>query len=109
MLSDPAISMVVTPEELVNSQVSGAQVRSSLAVLADGGHVVVWNSDSQDGSSYGVYAQRYDAAGDKVGGEVRINSYTAGEQNFGQVAALAGGGYVVTWDSVGQDGSGYGV
>jgi Ca2+-binding RTX toxin-like protein len=35
--------------------------------LHDGGFVVSWTSDGQDGSGYGIYAQRYDANGDPAG------------------------------------------
>ena len=36
----------------------------------DGGYVTVWTSESQDGWGYGIYGQRYDAAGVAEGDEV---------------------------------------
>lgn len=41
--------------------------------------------------------------------EYVVNQETSGDQVHPQTAALAGGGYVITWMSDGQDGSGYGV
>ena len=57
----------------------------------------------------GVYAQRYDAAGVPQGGEFRVNTTTAGDQDVAAVAMDADGDFVVAWQSDGQDGSGCGV
>ena len=93
----------------VNSD-NSVEVRAhSVAGLAGGGFVVTWTSDLQDGSVSNVYGQAYNASGTAQGGEFRVNSYTANDQLFPSVAALTGGGFVVTWDSYLQDGSSYGV
>ena len=42
-------------------------------------------------------------------GEFRVNTTTLGDQSQSTVTALSDGGFVVTWTSVGQDGSGCGV
>jgi Ca2+-binding RTX toxin-like protein len=63
---------------------------------------VTWMSYGQDGSGSGVYAQRYDASGNPVGGETHVNTTTASDQRDPSVAALADGGYVVTWSSLGH-------
>jgi Ca2+-binding RTX toxin-like protein len=97
------------PTTPVNTTTANEQGQSAVAGLVGGGYVVTWRSSGQDGSSDGIYAQRFDAAGAKVGGEVLVNTTTAGSQNFAEVAALAGGGYVVTWTSDGQDGSFAGI
>jgi hypothetical protein len=92
----------------VNTYTTGFQYFP--AVTAAGGNfVVVWQSNSQDGSGYGVFGQRYDAAGAALGGEFRVNTYTTGFQLRPAVAADAGGNFVVVWRSGGQDGSGNGV
>ena len=62
--------------------------------------MVTWSSEGQEGGSYpyyGVYQQAYNADGTARGGEVRVNTYTYGNQNSSQIAALADGGWVVTW------------
>ena len=50
-------------EFLVNSYTYSSQQDPSVAATSGGGFVVTWSSNSQEGSSYGVYSQRYDADG----------------------------------------------
>ena len=94
----------------VNSQTTAKQTRSSITGLADGGFVVVWQTDytSQIGWSSEIKQQRYDALGNAVGGETLVNTLTAGDQTKAQVTALASGGYIVTWETSdsAQDGNG---
>ncbi|WP_170565742.1 calcium-binding protein [Ruegeria atlantica] len=93
----------------VNKTAQDSQINPSVNALADGGFVVTWDSDGQDGSGFGVYGQRYAADGSKQGSEFQINTHTKNDQRFASVTALADGGFVVTWNSWGQDGSGFGV
>ncbi|MBB4042129.1 hypothetical protein GGR34_003814 [Microvirga flocculans] len=82
----------------------------AITALADGGYVVTWQSIlGSDGSNWGIYSQRFDAAGAKVGGETLVNTTTAGDQTLPHVAALPDGGYLVTWESRDQDESGSSV
>lgn len=92
---------------LVNTTMADDQRFPSVAALAGGGFVVTWSSLNQDGSGWGVYGQRYTAAGALSDGEFQINSTTADSQLYSAVTALADGGFVVTW--TGPDGSGTGV
>src|SRR5690349_1207315 len=64
----------------VNSYTTDNQFDSSVAMNSAGDFVVAWVSRGQDGSSYGVYAQRYNAAGAPQGTEFRVNTYTPGGQ-----------------------------
>jgi len=73
-----------------------SQSSSSIARLPDGGWVVTWQSYQQDGDGYGIYMQRYSAAGEAVGTETLVNTTTAGAQQAPSVAGLASG-YVVAW------------
>ena len=70
---------------------------------------MAWHSGGQDGSGFGIYGQRYDAGGNTVGSEFRINNETTDNQMFPIVEALPDGGFGVVWQSAGQDGSGSGV
>lgn len=89
----------------VNTTTNSDQGVPSTATLNDGGFVVIWMSDGQDGSDWGIYGQRYDASGVVQDAEFRVNTYTTSYQNDPSVAALTDGGFVVTWTSEGQDGS----
>jgi len=96
-------------ETRVNTDTSSHQSLPSVAMNATGNDVVVWSSSGQDGSGYGVYAQRYNSAGVAQGTEFKVNTYTTGDQISAKVAMDAAGDFVVTWQSTGQDGSGYGL
>jgi methionine-rich copper-binding protein CopC len=105
-----ATGNAVGSETLVNTTTAGDVIpRPAVAALSGGGYVVTWMSDNQDGSGFGVYAQRYDATGNTVGSETLVNTTTASDQLYPSVAALSDGGYVVTWSSSSQDGSGVGI
>jgi hypothetical protein len=99
-------------ETRVNAFTSSSQHTPTIEALAGGGWVVAWTSAGQDGSSNGVYAQRYAADGQKAGVEFRLNTFTENSQEYPTLAALPlaqGGGFVAVWTSFGQDGSSYSV
>lgn len=85
----------------VNTATAGDQGRPDVAVDADGDAVAVWQSRDQDGSSDGVYAQRFTAASAPAGEEFRVNSLTAGPQRDPRVSADDAGDFVVTWTDYG--------
>jgi Ca2+-binding RTX toxin-like protein len=93
----------------VNTDTDGLQFSPSVTALSDGGFVVTWTSDGRDGSSNGIYGQRYDENGNALGEEFQVNTYTDSSQHFPSVTALSDGGFVVTWESLGQDGSEAGI
>jgi hypothetical protein len=92
---------------------TGAHQRlPSVAMDRAGDFVVAWQSVAsgfQDGSDYGIYAQRYDASGTAEGTEFRVNTFTTNRQFLPAVAMDAAGDFVITWTSLGQDSSFYGV
>jgi hypothetical protein len=94
---------------LISTATAFSQEYSTVSVLKDGGWVVTWQSAGQDGSGLGIFGQRFSASGLAVGTEFQVNSYTAADQWWPASAALADGGWVVTWHSEGQDGSDRGV
>ena len=76
-----------------------AQGYSDIAGLADGGWVVTWQSYGEDGDSGGIYARRFNEAGDAVGGQWRVNTHTTDSQDSPAVTALGDGGWLVVWMS----------
>ncbi|MET0085235.1 MAG: immunoglobulin-like domain-containing protein, partial [Sedimenticola sp.] len=88
----------------VSSTTSGTQGDPQVAALDDGGYVVVWEGKGS-GDSKGIFAQRYDADGNEVGGEERINDTTSNTQSDPQVTGLSDGGFAITWTSKNQDGN----
>jgi hypothetical protein len=93
----------------VNTFTAGEQSSSWIAMNRTGDFVVTWSSSGQDGSGFGIFGQRYNAAGVAQGGEFRVNTYTAADQIYATASMTANGNFVVVWESVGQDGDGRGV
>ena len=93
----------------VNTHTVHDQRDPSVASDADGNTVVAWTSEEQDGHHDGIFAQRFDAGGLRLGPEFRVNAYTTGDQANPTVASRPDGSFVVAWASAGQDGSGQGV
>jgi hypothetical protein len=98
-------------EFLINTTTASSQMTASVSMDATGNFVVVWQSNLQDGSGYGVFGQRYDSAGNTLGGEFQINDTTAGSQQKANVAMTATGEFVVAWAGQNQagDGSDYAI
>jgi hypothetical protein len=72
---------------------------ASVSTAGDGSFVTVWQSDDQDGSGWGIYGQRFDNAGNKVGTEFLVNTTTTGSQTEPDVVSFDNGAFVVTWAS----------
>jgi Ca2+-binding RTX toxin-like protein len=80
-------------ETAVNTSTRYEQSNPSVAALAGGGYVIAW----QDVNSGGIMGQRFAGDGSRVGDEFLISTVLSGTQLDASVAALAGGGFVVTW------------
>jgi Ca2+-binding RTX toxin-like protein len=85
----------------VNTNTASFQWRPDVTTLADGGFVVTWDSIGSPGddTSYGISGQRYDANGNRVGGEFTINTFVPGIQTTSSVTADDDGGFTVIWES----------
>ena len=99
-----SLDLVPNLATLLNTSEEDDQRRPELVTLANGDIVAIWGSNWQDGSGRGLYAQRFDAFGAALGAEFRINTPTFADQQNHAVTALDGGGFVVAWESWGQDG-----
>ena len=89
----------MSSEFRVNDVTYFIQDEPDVARLADGGHIVVWRSlYDLDGFASRVVGQRYDAAGDRVGGE-RVLSHGGLEAAYPRVAALDGGGFAIAYEA----------
>lgn len=109
-----ATGKAVGNEFLVNTTTKGDQLDPNVAVDLDGNFTIVWTGEDIDSSgsgsgSDGIFAQRFDLLGNKVGDEFLVNETLAGDQTQSSVAMNSLGESVITWTSAGQDGSGLGV
>jgi len=105
-----ANGVAVRAVQQVNSITLSSYLFSTVtaAGLADGGYVVTWVAPRTADTSLDIYARRFDAEGVACpcGSEKRVNTF-ADSLNLAirtspAVAALADGGYLVTWVSSGQ-------
>lgn len=93
----------------INTYTSGTQADPRVAASANGDFVVVWDSFGQDGMQNGVFAQRFDSIGSRVGTEFRVNTFTTGGQSDPTVA-VDNDGFTIVWESdSNQDGSSSGI
>jgi hypothetical protein len=100
--SDVTFQITLDPSEFqINTYTTDDQQPSSIGSDGNGNFVVVWTSSGQDGSGGGVFGQRYDSAGEALGGEFRVNSYTTSSQGGASVASDAMGNFVVVWSGGG--------
>jgi len=90
-----------------NTYTTGSQTIPAVASASSGDFVVVWASAYQDGSDFGILAQRFASSGARLGSEFRVNTYTTGYQGLPAVSSDPSGRFVVVWQS--QDGSLNGV
>jgi len=88
---------------------NGASAGRGAAIDSLGNFVLVWNSENQDGGGTGIYAQRYSASGTPLGGEFRVNTTTAFDQDEPAIAMDANGNFVIAWESNAQDGDAFGI
>jgi hypothetical protein len=83
----------------VNSYWQDDQSEPAVAHLANGGFVICWQSFEQDGSDYGIFAQRFGIDGKPVSEEFQVNTVFEEGQIYPSVVALSGGGFAVFWKS----------
>ncbi len=85
----------------VNTHTSNEQKNADIAADSLGGFVVVWSSYLQDGSSNGIFAQRFDQNFSPIGEESQMNVASSGNQTEPAVAMDAAAGFVATWHGPG--------
>ncbi len=106
--SHSASAQLLGPEFLVNTYTTSSQFNPAIAADGSGNFIVVWASAGQDGEGEGVFGQRFNAAGGKVGNEFQVNTYTTSAQWHPAVGSDSAGNFVVVWSSY-RDGSAWGV
>jgi hypothetical protein len=103
-----AAGVPVGGEFMVSSSASDYQRRPIVASGRDGSSVVAWRG--LGANNPGVFARRFDAAGNPVGLDFRVEQHTTAFAGTPDIAVDAQGDFVITW-WYGQpvDGSGNGV
>jgi hypothetical protein len=99
----------------VNTYTTGRQFLfdfgGAVALDAAGNFVVTWlNAPDWMVDPGDIFGQRFDASGNRMGGEFAVNQSTVGWQDAATVGSDGAGNFVVTsFDRAGHDGSGWGA
>ncbi len=86
-----------TNQFTVNTTVTGIQRNSTISVQDDGSFIVVWEGNG-GGDAYGIYLQRFDSSGAKVGSQTLVNTATAGNQEHATISVNQSGAFLVAWE-----------
>jgi hypothetical protein len=97
-----AAGLIQGSEFRVNTYTSYNQYFASVAMDSDGDFVITWVSPRNNGTHYGIYAQRYNSSGIAQGTEFQVNTYTS-DTDRPDIAMDDIGNFVITWESTGQD------
>ncbi|WP_233260963.1 S-layer family protein [Limnohabitans sp. WS1] len=93
---DANLAAIGTQSTILQNVNQGFTTPSSTA-LEDGGFVVAWVGPGTSGATpNGLFAQRYDASGEKAGAIFQIDAVGAGPGAL-NLASLNGGGFIATW------------
>lgn len=84
----------------MNTYTYGDQNEPYILCLLDNTLVVAWQSLDQDGSGWGVYAQKLDHQLNKQGGEVQVHNSTQDKQYKPSITQLQDGNLIITYKSV---------
>jgi hypothetical protein len=93
----------------VNTYTTNRQGNARVATDSDGDFIVAWMSELQDGSSWGVFAQRYSSSGSTKGAEFRISNSTSGYQGEVSPGMDSDGDFVIAWISHQPGGNDYDI
>ncbi len=96
------ILTICRAEFQVNTHTTNKQENPAIAMDWFGNFVVVWNSYLQDGSSNGVFGQRFDPNYSPIGEEIQINTTSSGNQKEPSVAMNTDGNFLVVWQGPGM-------
>ncbi|KAJ3428597.1 dystroglycan-related [Anaeramoeba flamelloides] len=96
----------LTEPFILSSVTANTQQNVNLVALnANGDWMAVWQSEDQDGDEgYGIFGQKFDYKGEKIGDEIHINTYTDNDQTYPDIAVLNNEkqSIVVVWQSYAQ-------
>jgi hypothetical protein len=74
---------------------------AAIASSSGGDFVIAWDSAYDgsygDGSSRGVFAQRFSSAGQRLGAAFQVNTYTLSDQRGAEIAIRDNGDFVIAW------------
>ena len=88
----------------VNTTTTGDQKNPAIG-MESSAFVIAWESDGQDGSGLGIFAQRYNLTAAN-GSEFQVNSFTNGAQRNPTVGTSLTSGFMIAYEDAGIKGDG---
>ena len=96
-------------EARANTFTASKQSDATLAFAPDGGLLLAWQSRRQDDGRHGVFSQRFNPIGRRIGVETRLGSVVAAHRTAPAVAIDRDGAALAMWEAFGLDGDLNGV
>lgn len=100
--TQPAPTNSPGEEFQINTYTTGSGSSPAVAADENGNFVVIWeqgkDGTSQDGDGIGIFGQRLDSSGARLGTEFQVNTSTTGNQEEPAVAIGNNGSFVVVWE-----------
>jgi len=93
-------------EAPVSTTTDNGETAPAVALDSVGNYAVTYQGNSQDGSGFNIRARRMNQNGTPAGSEFAVNTVTAGDQQFPDIAMDGSGNFNIVWYSDNLDGSG---
>ncbi|MBN2012828.1 T9SS type A sorting domain-containing protein [candidate division KSB1 bacterium] len=81
----------------VNTYFNSNQFEPTIAAFSDGGFIICWIGHLAENFGDGIFAQKFDKNGQKIGDEFLANTYTNSYQSDPKVVVLSNDGFVICW------------
>lgn len=96
---------LIYDETAVNTYQLGDQKKPDIALLNNGNAVIVWEShyDNSGTHSYNIFGKTLDVEAWTFSEEFLVSFFSEKEQTLPTVCGLQSGGFLVAWNSYGQD------
>jgi len=98
--------IIKSKEFIVNTRTNGVQQNPKVAMNDQRDFIITWDSDGD------IYARRFKTSNnfiEPLGDEFIVNTYTFSDQKYPVAAIKENLDFVIAWQSLEQDGSGYGI
>jgi Ca2+-binding RTX toxin-like protein len=102
---NPILTEFKINQNKINTIFTGSQSQDIIA-SKDGSFLVTWTSESA-GNGDDIYGRVFNVQGVPISDEFKVNNYDHLSQNTPSVTSLNDGGFVVVWQSLGQESGGY--
>jgi len=94
-----ACGTAVTEAVTVNDTTLSSLTKPAIAMDAEGFFVVTWDGDPRLAGQDDIHARLYEPNAEPLGGQFRVNTETAGAQQYPAVAMNGSGEFVIVWES----------